>query len=86
MTEFDYKITGREKIQVPAGAFDCFRIEGSGVNTTPKGGRGIMTNVTWWAPERVRRFVAYEMTRKPPPGSPIPPLAERYELIEFQQT
>ena len=86
MTEVDYKISGREKIQVPAGAFDCFRIEGTGVIITPKGGRGTITNVTWWAPERVRRFVAFNITRKPPPGGVNPPLSERYELIEFKQT
>ena len=28
--EVEYKITGREKVDVPAGSFDCFRLEGRG--------------------------------------------------------
>ncbi|MDP1612962.1 MAG: caspase family protein [Sulfuritalea sp.] len=31
---FDLQITGRETIDVPAGSFDCFRIEGTGWNLT----------------------------------------------------
>jgi hypothetical protein len=55
--ELDFKVTGRESITVPAGTFDCFRVEGSGWVL------GISQQTDWkfWvAPERVNRFIAME--------------------------
>ncbi len=85
MTEMDYKITGRERIEVPAGIFECFRVEGHGQGTSPRG-RSDISSVAWWAPERLRRFVAHERTFKPPSGSPVPGSAERLELVAYKQS
>jgi uncharacterized caspase-like protein len=85
MTEIEFRITAREKVEVPAGAFDCFRMEGRGQAISPKGTAEIRS-ITWYAPEKVRRPIANEITRKPPPGGTVPGTAERIELIAFKQT
>lgn len=55
--EIDLKVVARETITVPAGTFDCFRIEGSGWVL------GISQQTDWkfWvAPDKVNRFIAME--------------------------
>ncbi len=56
--ELDLKVVGRETITVPAGTFDCYRIEGKGWTL------GISQSNEWtfWvAPDKVNRFVAMEV-------------------------
>jgi uncharacterized caspase-like protein len=60
--ELDYRIAAREKITVPAGTFDCFRVEGVGYN------RGqahdpIEVRLTFWRSPEIRRPVAWEEVR-----------------------
>ncbi|MBI3371959.1 MAG: caspase family protein [Betaproteobacteria bacterium] len=83
--EIDYRITGRETVQVPAGVFDCFRVEGVGGNPTPRG-RATISVVAWYAPEKIRRHVAHERIRKVPAGLLDPGVADRQELVAYQQT
>lgn len=85
MTEMDYKIVGKETVTVPAGTFDCFRVDGRGVT---KGTRGdiALQHRYWYAPEKVRRFVVHEFIRRPPQKSTLPPVSERQELTGFRQT
>jgi len=55
--ELELRVTGRETIVVPAGSFDCFRIEGSGWVL------GIAQQTEWkfWlAPDKVNRPIAME--------------------------
>jgi hypothetical protein len=55
--ELDLKVVARETITVPAGTFDCFRIEGNGWVL------GISQQTEWkfWvAPDKVNRFIAME--------------------------
>jgi hypothetical protein len=87
MAEIEYKIVGRETISVPAGTFDCFKVEGSGEGGPVTSAKKSEVRATfWYAPERVRRYVVYEIVRRPPPQSPIPPTSNRYELVAFKQT
>jgi Caspase domain len=87
MAEIEYKIVGRETITVPAGTFDCFKVEGSGEGGPVTSAKKSEVRATfWYAPERVRRYVVYEIVRRPPPQSPIPPTSNRYELVGFKQT
>ncbi len=61
--ELNLRIAARESITVPAGTFDCFRIEGRGVNTSPFR-PPIESEVTFWrAPAQVRRNVKGEEKR-----------------------
>ncbi len=78
--EFNFRITGKERVTVPAGTFDCFRIDARGLGFGPATVSWEM--VTWWAPERVRRFVAREEKRFVNYRLFV---AERTELTAFSQ-
>jgi hypothetical protein len=82
----EYRIVGREAIQVPAGTFDCFRIEGRGRIRSPVGTSGELRITTWFAPDRCRRHIAQELVRRPAPGALVAGVAERYELLAFRQS
>lgn len=79
-TEIDFKVADREKISVPAGEFDAFRIEGLGFST-----RGFSLHYRYWvAPEQVRRVVVTEETfRNLKTNREFH--AERHELVAFRQ-
>ena len=61
-TEFEFRITRREKITVPAGTFDCFVIEGEGYSNSPSG-RLELKLTRWMAPDKVRRPIVLEQYR-----------------------
>jgi len=78
----DFIVTGREVVEVPAGRFDAFRIEGSGW-AMKMGKRQIKY---WVAPDRVRRIVLREnriwdirFNRNAAPDQ------LRIELVEFRE-
>jgi hypothetical protein len=55
----DFKVVAREMITVPAGTFDAFKVEGSGFVK----GKGARIQITYWvAPDKVRSYIAYELT------------------------
>ena len=87
MSEMEYKIVGRENITVPAGSFDCFKVEGHGVNIPPgrKGYPIELHRTSWWAPDRLRRFVATQIMRRRPQEARKQPDSERLELVGFRQ-
>ena len=62
MTEIEFRITARDKVEVPAGSFDCFRVEGRGGAVSPKGSSEIRST-HWYAPEKLRRPAAFEIVR-----------------------
>jgi hypothetical protein len=78
----DLRIAGRERVTVPAGTFDTFRIEGSGI----RGGREGVSTLglkLWYAPDQARMAIAEEFVRRIGGG-----LAEarRRELVAFKQS
>ena len=86
ITDMDYRIVGRENVTVPAGSFDCFRVEGHGVSISTKRHQTELQRTFWFAPQRVRRFVATEIVRRPSSQSPDTRSSERQELMAFKQT
>ena len=79
-TEIDFKVVDREKVTVPAGEFDAFRIEGLGYST-----RGFSLHYKYWVdPARVRRVVAMEETFRGIKTNRVLG-AERHELLSFRQ-
>ena len=87
MVYMDYRITAREKITVPAGTFDCFRIEGQGVNRQPGKPDLDLFTTQWRAPELVRRPIAgEEIRRRVIKGHVTTQHAHRNELVSFKQT
>jgi uncharacterized caspase-like protein len=61
---FEFKITGRERITVPAGTFECFVVEGEGYAINENNFSIRLGLKRWMAPGQVRRPVAAEQFRK----------------------
>ena len=81
--ELNYRIAARESITVPAGTFDCFRIEGRGLNTSPFR-PPIESALTFWrAPAQVRRNVKGEEKRY---FRQEVQAWDRHELVSFGQS
>ena len=81
-----FRVVARETITVPAGTFDCFRIEASGVNRLPGRPDFETSAVRWEAPGRVRMAVAKEEVRRRVVMGHVKTLyADRIELVSFTQ-
>ena len=76
----DLIVAGREMIRVPAGSFDAFRVEARGWRT---GSINVAWDLrTWYAPDLVRRPVAWEwMNRTRWDWANT----ARQELVEYKQ-
>jgi len=86
ITEIEYKVAARERITVPAGDFDCYRIEGTGANWRSRRGSMDISVTIWRAPDRVRMFVAKDETkRRTVRGHVTAVESERRELVSFRQ-
>ena len=92
--EFEFRITGRERITVPAGTFDCFVIEGNGWSVGHMGAQLRLGLKRWMAPEKCRRPVVIEQFRlregllgRTGKGPKAGTFAqnERQELVAFKQ-
>ncbi len=81
-SEMDFRVVKRERITVPAGTFNAFRVDGQGtwIRATQL---YRVTSRTWFAPEQVRRFVARDYVRTIGRGQDA--VAERIELMSFRQ-
>lgn len=80
-TEIEYKVVAREEINVPAGVFNAFRIEGEGWSQSENKVFGIETR--YWMASGVRRFVASETKKKHTRGKVVK--NERTELVAYFQ-
>ena len=81
--ELDMRVATRESITVPAGTFDAFRLEGDGWSTGSWGSTQVK-RVAWFAPDRVRRWIASEDLRLA--GGTKAIASEREELVAYKQT
>jgi hypothetical protein len=78
----DFRVVARETVTVPAGTFDCFRVEGHGINRRPQGPPIDIFVTRWNAPGRVRGPVAIEEVRRASPVGQVKTLfSERMELV-----
>ena len=80
----DLQIAARERITVPAGTFDAFRIEGVGYTKGLPVGQIVMLPKYWMAPGQVRWPIRTEDHRKLVQGGRIL-AATRSELVAFRQ-
>lgn len=79
MIEREFRVVAREKVSVPAGNFDCYRVESTGWIL----GTGTSLESRYWvAPERVNRFVAFEAVEKHRTGKFK--TTDRTELVSFK--
>ncbi len=83
------RIVAKERISVPAGAFDCFRIEGKGVSRPylPPSWNTQFWFRSWLAPDRCRGVIKNETNRTSysPSGAISVPENNRRELESFKQ-
>ncbi len=83
-TEIEFRIVARERVSVPAGGLNAYRVEGSGFSTSSTMRFPVQTSLkTWFAPEQVRRPIASETLRRV--GNRIV-VSERMELVAFKQS
>jgi uncharacterized caspase-like protein len=71
-----FAVVARETITVPAGSFDCFRIEGKGSNS-----KGVRINHSYWISPGVNFFVRREILRQKNGRT-----WNRWELASLSQT
>jgi len=86
--EFEFRITAREKITVPAGTFNCFKIEGKGVSRRNFSNVTVTASNTFWmAPDQCRAAIRREVVRRVYTPRGIETLEDdRYELESFSQS
>jgi hypothetical protein len=82
VADFNMRIVAKERVSVPAGTFDAFRLEVRGDVNQAVGFIGIEVTA-WYAPEKVRRYVARHELRRFN-GREV--FAERQELARFTQS
>ena len=75
-----FKVVGKEKVTVPAGEFDAFKVEGQGQMT--QGAR--LTFNYWIAPDKVRRPLITEFNSVGPKTGTVF-ANERFELQAYRQ-
>jgi hypothetical protein len=81
--DLELRIADRERVTVPAGTFNAFRVEARGWRTGE--GPSIAWDwKTWHAPDRCRRPVAIEVFNKTARGKII--VSHRRELTAFHQS
>ena len=76
-----YRVAAREKVTVPAGTFDAFRVEGRGLNESPFRAANELRFTTWRAPE-LRLWIAFEHLVTSPGATEI---SLRSELVSYRQ-
>ena len=87
LNSLDMRITGKERVTVPAGTFDCFvvRIQGTSFGATPMGlSETVIEQTIWMAPDKCRRFIALDDSRRSRDGRRVVS-ALRRELVSFRQ-
>lgn len=79
--EIDFKVVGKERITVPAGSFDAFKVEGRGFMFN----LGAHVKITYWiAPDQVKLAIAHELEIYRSGGGKYF-RTDRQELVAFQQ-
>lgn len=81
--DMSIRVTGRERITVPAGTFDCFKVVGTGYLI----GNSLNTRIDvtrWLAPDKVRVPVVHEVTRRSTNGQFVESFRE--ELVAYSQS
>lgn len=81
--QFDFKVAGKEKVTVPAGTFEAFRIEGEGWTQANNNSGSIQLQARYWIAPGVRRAIAWEDYNRHTRGRIL--RSERQELLYYKQ-
>ena len=87
-TGLDFHIVGRETVTVPAGTFNCFKVEMTGRNFRVRGRPPVDIMTTFWfAPEQVRRPIARNRVHRTVENGHVKTFTDdRIELKDFKQS
>jgi hypothetical protein len=77
----NYRVVGKERITVPAGTFDTFRIEGTGF---ARASGNLYDHKYWIAPGIVRRPIVQEQMNRARNGSIFD--SNRTEMVAYRQS
>lgn len=80
--ELTMRVVAREKVTVPAGTFDAFRIDVQGWAAGHRPQSIVLTETFWMAPDRVRRPVAWDARRL---ANGRIEMASRSELVDWKE-
>lgn len=83
LAEARARIAAKERVTVPAGTFDAYRVEIYSTAWGP-GGESVAENTLWIAPDRCRRIVQRTDLRRSADGRRVFH-AERMELVSFRE-
>jgi hypothetical protein len=78
-SDYEFKVVGREKVTMPAGTFDAFRVEGEGWARGSFGSNSLKFN--YWTAPGIRRPLASEVYQRNMSGKIL--TNERTELTAF---
>lgn len=82
IVDLELRVAAREEITLPAGTFNAFRVDAHGWRTGP--GINFQWNWrTWYAPDQVRRPLAWEWLNRNTRGHIV--WTQRHELTGFRQ-
>ena len=79
--EVEFRVVARERVTVPAGTFEAFRVEGEGWGKGPFGSMHLKPK--YWIAPGIRRPVASEDNRRLSSGKVL--AYERRELVSYLQ-
>lgn len=82
--DLELRIAARERVTVPAGTFNAFRVEARGWRSGGGTGGVAQDWKTWYAPDQVRRPVASEVFNRGAKGTIV--ASHRNELVKFHQS
>lgn len=82
MADMQFRIVTRESITVPDGTFNAFRVEGHG-RSFGRGPAGEIRRTEWFAPDKVRASVAWELRRR---AGRKTHTSERVELVSYKES
>ena len=80
-SEVDFRVVAREQVIVPAGTFNCFRIEGRGHGRNPTGTTTLNSNI-WYDPRFSLPIAREEHNRN---STGMTTLAFRFEMVSYKQ-
>ena len=80
---FEFKVVTREKITVPAGEYDAFRIEGQGWTQSNNGNFPIDLQSRYWVAPGIPRYIINETVNRNSSGNRL--ANERQELVSYDR-
>ncbi len=80
---YEFKVVTRERITVPAGEYDAFRIEGQGWTRSNNGNFSINLQSRYWVAPGIPRYIINETVNRNQAGTRL--ANQRQELVSYER-